>query len=273
VVFLSALLIGLLHVADPGPFDAIERGAGIRVEIAAQDFTDAGRGYKVTGKAPRGEDLEKYRPILIAEWSLYPASLMKRAQVAKMVVCSGLALNGQIRAAAPAFDLSTMYYDAALGAAKPPYQKRVIHHEFFHMLDQRMGKLYVDPEWAALNPSGFRYGPGGKNMRTSGVGELTDSIAGFLTPYGTAGVEEDKAELYCHMIVDSEFVRGRAAKDPILATKIGLLRQRLRAFEATFDDAFWAKFGWPPTLGPGGGTRHDTGVPWLPGHRLAIPAR
>ncbi len=273
MVFLSALLIGLLHVADPGPFDAIERGAGIRVEIAAQDFSDAGRGYKVTGKAPKTEDLDKYRPILIAEWSLYPTSLMKRAQVTKMVVCSGLAVNGQIRAAAPAFDLSTMYYDAGLGASLPAYQKRVIHHEFFHMLDQRMGKLYVDPEWSALNPASFHYGSGGKNMRTSGVGVLTDSIPAFLTPYGTAGVEEDKAELYCHMIVDAEFVRARVAKDSVLAAKVGLLRQRLKAFEATFDDAFWGKFGWPVIPALGGGTRPDTGAPWLLGHRLAIQAR
>lgn len=204
-------------------------------------FADQARGYKVEGDLATPAVMERYVPLWIKEWSRYPAGIMAKAKVTKVVFCEKLSLNGQPRAAVPAFDLDTMYFDPALGAHSSSYQRSVIHHEFFHMMDFRMGKLKVDPEWSALNPKEFKYGTGGKNMRTSGVGNLTTDIPGFLTPYATSALEEDKAELFAHLIVSTKFVTELAAKDAILAAKISLLKKRMEAYDSGFSADFWPK--------------------------------
>lgn len=233
----SALLI--FAIAQSTNWSVIEAKFGHKIELRQVAFTDQARGYKVEGDAATPAAMEKYALLWIKEWSRYPAGIMAKAKVMKVVFCQKLSLNGQSRAAVPAFDLDTMYFDPALGAYAPDYQRSVIHHEFFHMLDFRMGKLKTDPEWIALNSKEFKYGSGGKNMRTSGVGNLTTDIPGFLTPYGTSALEEDKAELYAHLIVSTKFVADQAAKDRILSAKIALLKKRMQDYDAGFNLNFW----------------------------------
>lgn len=78
-------------------------------------------------------------------------------------------------------------------------------------------------------------------MRTSGVGNLTTEITGFLTPYATSAIEEDKAELFAHLIVNTKFVVDQAAKDPVLASKIAMLKKRMEAYDPGFNSNFWPK--------------------------------
>lgn len=238
----AALFLALVGFAVSSPdFKDIEAKFGHRVDVRQSAFTDPARGYKIQGIAAGKEAIEKYAPLWIKEWSRYPGGLMAKAKVSRVVFAEKLSLNGQIRAAVPAFDLDAMYFDPALGAHSPGYQRSVIHHEFFHMMDYRMGKLKVDPEWAALNPQGFKYGEGGAKMRTSGVGNLTKDIPGFLTLYGTAALEEDKAELFAHLIVNPKFVMAQAETDSVLAAKIGLLKRRMREYDAGFSEEFWPR--------------------------------
>lgn len=238
----AALPIALLgFMPSASDFKEIEAKYGHRVELRQAVFTDQARGYKIEGDAASGEAMERYAPLWIKEWSRYPSGLMAKAKVSKIVFAEKLSLNGQIRAAVPAFDLDAMYFDPALGAHSPGYQRGVIHHEFFHMMDYRMGKLKVDPEWAALNPKDFKYGEGGAKMRTSGVGNLTKDIPGFLTLYGTSAMEEDKAELFAHLIVSTKYVMDQAEKDPVLAAKIELLKKRMKEYDAGLNDDFWPK--------------------------------
>jgi hypothetical protein len=205
-----------------------------------------GAGYVVTGKPATSAQLKLYEPIFNKEWALYPPSYVQKAKLDRIVFVADLSVDGQARAAVPAFDGNTMYYDPALGSYNPHYQRLVVHHEFFHMVDQRMQLLYKDAEWSKLNPAGFRYGSGGALMRTSGVGELTTKIPGFVTPYATAALEEDKAELFSHMVIDGAFVRDLARKDKVVAAKIALLKQRLAKFDPGMGEAFWKKVGSTP---------------------------
>lgn len=236
-MFWLQLIVGFARTQEP--LRAASERLGIPFEVRRATFVDQGDGYKVTGDRTTEDALKKYIPLWTQEWAKYPAGLMTKAKVTKIVFAEKLALNGQIRAAVPAFDLNTMYYDPALGSYAPKYQRNVIHHEFFHMIDERMRTLKQDREWAKLNPKGFQYGTGGDKMRTSNVGELTDKIPGFLTLYGTAAVEEDKAELYSHLIVDPEFVTAQAKKDSVLAAKIELLKKRLETYSSVFKAEFW----------------------------------
>ncbi len=238
---MSALLLSLVLAGSSAGLAETASAHGIEAVIPSADFVHKARGYEVSGGKPDSDSLVKYARLWIAEWNLYPEGLMKKAKVKKVVFAEKLRVGEQFRAAVPAFDLDSMYYDPAYGAGRGIYQRSVVHHEFFHMMDQRMGILYTDPEWAALNSSDFRYGSGGAKMREPGVGNLTKEIPGFLTRYGTAGVEEDKAELFAHLIVSSDFVAERAQNDSVLASKIVLLKKRLSGFHSGFNEEFWKR--------------------------------
>jgi hypothetical protein len=225
---------GLLLQGSP-----LEGKAAPRIERPEHEFTWKGDGYVVTGKPATADQLKTYEAIFNKEWALYPPTYIRKAKLDRIVFAAALSVDGQARAAVPAFDGNTMYYDPALGSYSPHYQRLVVHHEFFHMVDQRMRLLYRDAEWSKLNPVRFKYGSGGALMQTSGVGELTDKIPGFLTPYGTSAIEEDKAELFAHLIVDGTFVRKVALKDAILKRKIALLKQRLERFDSGMGESFW----------------------------------
>ncbi len=213
----------------------------LTLDVRSADFSDQGRGYKVTGGQVTENSMQKYSDLWVKEWSKYSSAVFEKAKVTKVVFGEKLSFSGQVRAAVPAWDLNTMYYDPALGNYNPNYQRNVIHHEFFHMMDYRMGKLSRDPEWAKLNPKSFHYGSGGAKMRDPKVGVLTSEIPGFLTMYGTAAIEEDKAELYSHLLIDPDFVAKQAAKDTVLAAKIALLKSRMSAWDPVFNADFWTK--------------------------------
>lgn len=232
----------LLVAARPeASLENFTKDYGLRADVRRSAFTDQALGYTISGTPATDAMMAKYRDLWMREWALYPTGLMKKAKVKKIVFCEGLRVDEQYRAAVPSFDLEAMYYDPALGAGIGNYQQSVIHHEFFHMIDQRMGVLYIDKEWSALNPKGFSYGTGGANMRDENAGVLTAKIPGFLTAYGTAAVEEDKAELFAKLIVDADFVAERAKTDRVLAAKIVLLKKRLARFHTEMGSGFWKK--------------------------------
>jgi len=238
---LCALLLPLLVRGVPPSLVDLGKKYGVEIEVASGAFTKEGYHYTLSGTAPTDAEMEKYATLFVKEWSLYPPSLMKKAKVVRIFFCDGLKVGDQIRAACPSFDMDTMFYDPALGSYNSGFQRSVIHHEFFHMIDERMGLMNPDREWSDLNPSTFKYGDGGKNMRTAGVGKLTSDIPGFLTLYGTSAVEEDKAELFAHLIVDPSFVSDRIAKDSVVSTKAVLLKKRLAGFDPAMGDSFWGQ--------------------------------
>jgi len=235
----SLLILALSPPPIPTTFAEVAKASGVALEIVEKPIAWTGRGYKVEVQAPDPVALAKYEKLFVAEWARYPASVFRKAKVERLVIGAKLAMNGQFRAAVPAFESGTMYYDAEMGSYRPDYQRVVIHHELFHMFDQRMGQMKRDPEWSALNPTDFKYGDGGHNVRNLGAGELTDKLPGLLTPYGGAAVEEDKAELFAHLLVSPNFVLARMGQDSVVAQKVSLLKRRMAAYDPSLDERFW----------------------------------
>ena len=232
-----SLLIGLTRVPDL--LVEISKKYLVQVDVIDGPYSWTGRGYIVKAVAPPASDLEKYAKLFASEWNRYPVSAIKSAKLKRIIFGANISLNGQIRAAVPAFEANSMYYDTTLGNYNAPYQRMVIHHEFFHMIDQVQSILRKDREWSALNPPEFHYGTGGEKMRNLGAGELTDKLPGVLTPYAMSGIEEDKAELFGHLLVDRDYVSARIKADAVIAAKAALLKARMLKWDAGFCDEFW----------------------------------
>lgn len=241
LVFAALMASAPARITVPEALNEIGRKYGLQIEVVTKSYVWNSGSYKVYAEPVSQEALDKYAVLFAKEWSRYPVGVMGKAKTKKIVFGDKVRLDQQYRAAVPAFEGDTMYYDAVLGSYNPNYQRAVVHHEFFHMIDQRMGLIWVDKDWSALSKSGFKYGSGGANMRDGNAGALTDKLPGFLTAYATAGVEEDKAEVFSHLLVNRDFVMKRVSADPVMAKKVEFLKKRMKGFDAGFGAEFWAR--------------------------------
>lgn len=196
---------------------------------------------KPAGQVAVGSYLKRFLP----EFGLYPPSLPRRAQLKRIVFCSELSFAGQRRSAIPDFEHDTLYLDVKSGSANHSYQRKGIHHEFFHLVDYRDdGLVYEDERWKSLNPSTFKYGTGGKNAQDMPeTSLLTDQYPGFLNHYSTTGVEEDKAEMFANLIVDSTYVAERIKTDKVLKSKVERMKTLMLQFCPEVEEKFWEKAG------------------------------
>jgi len=197
----------------------------------------------IDGKKATDEDMRAYSEIFLSEFALYPKELIKRSGLKRVVLCSELSFAGQRRNAIPDFEHDTLYLDVSRGSYNKKYMRKVVHHEFFHIIDLRDdGLLYQDERWGRLNPNKFKYGDGGKNAQSfSDTSLLTDKFPGFLNHYSTTGVEEDKAEVFANMIVEPKHVEDKIKKDPVFDTKVHAMKKLLSSFCAQVDENFWER--------------------------------
>ncbi|OJW16401.1 MAG: hypothetical protein BGO49_18835 [Planctomycetales bacterium 71-10] len=228
--------------AQVAGLDRVSRAIGVPILVRTADLRVDTPFGPITAR-PAGEGLEAFGTVLAEELSIYPKAVMERSRLRRIVLASELAFDGQLRGAIPDYGGDALYYDVARGSHSRSYQRAAIHHEFFHVVDYRDdGQVYRDDAWSALNPKGFRYGPGGRNVQEDALGSLfADDVPGFLTRYAASGVEEDKAEVFSRLIVAPREVARRAAADPILARKVARMKSLMKSFEPAVDDAFWKR--------------------------------
>lgn len=199
----------------------------------------------IDGQNAERTALDRYVDLFAPEFTLYPADLVKRSQLKRIVLCQKLSFAGQLRNAIPDYEHDTLYLEVDRGAYNKGYLRKVIHHEFFHIIDYRDdGRVYQDDPWGELNPPKFQYGKGGRNVQdinTTSV--LTDKFPGFLNHYSTTGVEEDKAEIFANLIVEAAHVQARAKRDAVLKAKVERMKELLVTFSPEMNEKFWEQAG------------------------------
>src|SRR5262249_46654704 len=136
-----------------------------------------------------------------------------------------------------------LYIDVTGRGGHKLYQRKVIHHEFFHVINFADDELRAEDErWSSLNPRGFRYGTGGESAQNMpSTGWLSDDRPGFLNHYSTTAIEEDKAEVFANLIVEAEYMESRANRDVIIRAKIRRMKEFMVGFCRKVDSEFWGR--------------------------------
>ncbi len=212
-----------------------------------------------------------YVDLFIEEFAKYPPDFIKASKLKRVELVEGLAIGPQFRAAVPDYAHDVLYYDVSY-VRNQRYSRHVIHHEFYHMLEQEWhGNAYFkDPDWAALNVSEFKYGNGGSDAYGRGdVWSFVHPKPGFLNIYSTYGLEEDKAEVWAVLFVAENWrlVKQTVMDDAILRAKVNYLRGFGRSRSAAMDDAFWKQVaGDPQALSSNLWTQNGRLAPAWPGN-------
>ncbi|MCH8980203.1 MAG: hypothetical protein IH945_13330 [Armatimonadetes bacterium] len=187
---------------------------------------------------------EEYRKALIEEFTKYPIEFIKASNLQQIVLVEQLQDSTIFRAATPASNWEILYYDVTY-FKNEPYARKVMHHEFYHMLEEEWNgdAFFKDPKWAALNMKGFTYGSGGASsyQQSENVGAIVHPLKGFVNWYSTYGLEEDKAVIWETMFMPELWkkVKNIASRDSIVRAKIDFLREFARSKCAAMDDEFW----------------------------------
>jgi hypothetical protein len=221
----------------------VDSVAGVPVMIVTERGSTTSAGAMIDVSPPLAGSLRGYLPLLEAELKGYSTGMFEKSGLRRVVLCSGLALDGQKVSGLPDLARGTMYLEIIADPAGRDFARRAIHHEHFHMIDfQDDGRLDSDPQWEVLNAKGTQYGDGGHGMLDDPTADLPDdSVAGFLNRYSRSGVEEDKAEIFARMMVQPDVLDARMAKDTILLSKYLEMKRRLKEYCPEMDEAFWAR--------------------------------
>jgi len=214
-------------------------------EAEKERFAEGGLTFRGASDA----DLEGYGPILISEFNLYPKSLIRKSGLKRIIVCWDLWMESegvkQNVSGAMDYDRKTMILCASytLKDNNRDKQRRVLHHVFFHFLDAALGLAGEHSEWEALNPKEFKYGDygrGGIHDRSSEAGLLSDKYPGFLNKYSTGYLADDKANIFAYMMVIYDYVEKRGEQDPVIRSKMDLMKSILKQFCPDVNSGFWA---------------------------------
>lgn len=255
-----AAILGLSEpslAADPKALaEAFQSETGVALEWARESLAVRGdRGEEYGCDAPFDEEIQIAVAHVIRELSYYPAPVLKKTGITKLVFCRDLSVrfeetrkrtvdgaeDRRTEQAVPAFATyreMAIYLDAArFVRASPRWKRSVVHHELFHLLDYRHpNRANIDKAWRAANPPGFSYGSGGIDMQDAHGTGLRMDLRGFTEAYATASIEEDKAKLYDRLLTDPELAR-LVEKDEYVKKKLGILKRMLLEFAPALDDA------------------------------------
>lgn len=228
-------------VAGPATDDtrgAIEETFGVEVECATASFQASGEQWRLRGEAASLEESNRFLRLFAAELFLYPVNAVSASGLKRVVLCKGLTVHGQeVGGTASAGD-GTLFLNVSNDS--PLAASAAVHHELFHFFDYADdGIVGQDDRWSALNVPGFIYGCGLNSRRDPWALEFTESFPGFLTRYCMAAVEEDKAEVFSHLVVNRSYVLRRAEKDPRLKAKLRAIESSVIAFCPELDEHFW----------------------------------
>jgi hypothetical protein len=205
---------------------------GIDVYVPPTPELDIENG-KVTGVRPTEDQIQRATVQISASLARYSTAFLERAGFRHLVLIGKLQHKGVSPAA---FVMGP--HGALVGNPSALVRDDVVQHEFFHFVDYR---LYGFPprceQWLRLNPSGARYGHGGRELVARSKGQISAllqplrGVPGFVSRYAQADAMEDRAEVFALLMAHPETAVELASADPFIAGKMQFLLTALDRIE------------------------------------------
>jgi hypothetical protein len=195
--------------------------------------------------------LARFLPLLCQEWQVYPQQLARCLGLRGIELVRNLKVQGTPRAAMPDAEAMILYLDIGYLAGNEPYVRKVIHHEYYHLVEQALfGTMFArERSWTRLNPPDFTY------RASSGADAYTDPTyrselhpqPGFVSTYSTYSPEEDRAEVFAFLFAHhlrTRHLQQWLPQDATLRQKVTWLQTRLRDHcPQVWPDGYWAELG------------------------------
>ena len=168
---------------------------------------------------------EKYQ-IIKKNLDRYNQKFLKKINLKYIVLCEDLSISKINTAGIPDHIMKTLILDIKFDER---YFKRVIHHEVFHIINDSYKELFDEKIWSNFNVENFKYAECSTCTNKIGL-DTYKKTDGFFTEYSRSTASEDMAEVFSHLMIDSDL----SNIDPILNKKIQFIKKNLLKIDKDF---------------------------------------
>ena len=141
-------------------------------------------------------------------------------------MCEDLSISGINTAGIPDHVMKTLILDIKFNEK---YFERVIHHEVFHIINDKFKEIFDEKVWSSFNNNSFKYAECSTCTDKLGL-DTYKNTNGFLTEYSRSTASEDMAEVFSHLMIGLNLDR----LDPILEKKIQFIKTNLLKIDENF---------------------------------------
>ena len=175
-------------------------------------------------KAEKSTLKEKF-PVIEKNFNKYTSNFLKKIQLKYIVMCKNLSISNINTAGVPNHKMKTLILDIKF---EEKYFERVIHHEIFHIINDSYKNLFNKKEWATFNSKEFKYAECSTCTEKLGLNTY-DVTKGFFTEYSKSTASEDMAEVFSHLMINSNYMN-----DIILKKKSEFIKTKILSIDKTF---------------------------------------
>ena len=168
---------------------------------------------------------EKYK-IIQKNLDRYNQKFLKKINLKYIVLCEDLSISNINTAGIPDNVMKTLILDVKFNEK---YFERVIHHEVFHIINDSFKEIFDEKVWSDFNVKNFKYAECSTCTDKIGL-DTYKKTEGFFTEYSRSTASEDMAEVFSHLMIDS----NPDNIDPILEKKIQFIKNNLLKIDENF---------------------------------------
>ena len=170
--------------------------------------------------------LDKKYKIIKKNLDRYDQKFLKKINLKYIVLCEDLSISKIKTAGIPDNIMKTLILDLKFNES---YFERVIHHEVFHIINDSYKELFDEKIWSNFNVENFKYAECSTCTNKIGL-DTYKKTDGFFTEYSRSTASEDMAEVFSHLMIDSDL----SNIDPILNKKIQFIKKNLLKIDKDF---------------------------------------
>ena len=170
--------------------------------------------------------LDKKYKIIKKNLDKYDQKFLKKINLKYIVLCEDLSISKINTAGIPDNVMKTLILDIKFNEK---YFERVIHHEVFHIINDSYNELFNEKLWSNFNIKEFKYAECSTCTDKLGL-DTYKKTDGFFTEYSRSTASEDMAEVFSHLMIESNL----NDIDPILKKKIQFIKLNLLKIDQSF---------------------------------------
>ena len=221
-------IFNLLKIPNLGVYNT-KSSNGLKYLYAKNNFKIGLKKNITCDKSKENELDEKYQ-IVEKNLNRYKADFLSKNNLKFVILCENLTVSSINTGGVPNIIKRSLILDVSFNQN---HFERMIHHEFFHMIQAKHNEIFDETLWSNFNKDSFKY------AECSTCSDRTDlnlykNTDGFLTEYSKSIPSEDMAEVFSFLMIDKELVEKKIENDLILNSKVKYLEKNLKLIDNNF---------------------------------------
>ena len=181
---------------------------GLKYLYAESNFKIGLKKNISCNKLKKKELDEKY-PIVEKNLNKYKADFLIKNNLKFIILCENLSVSSINTGGVPNILKRSLILDINFNLE---HFERMIHHEFFHMIQAKHNEIFDEALWSNFNKATFKY------VECSTCSDRIDldlykNTDGFLTEYSKSIPSEDMAEIFSFLMTKKKLVENIIVND------------------------------------------------------------